>query len=120
MHDEERHHHHQEESCPCCGRDPERGRDRGQDRGAALVDEAIGVWQDAFHQACRELQVELLKEKLRKAWGRSMDDIADQVVEMMRNDWKAAQGDKKAGERHETLQKDLVQKIIAAYSKGPR
>ena len=120
MHDE-KHCRSEEECCPCCGNEGRRHDGKnGDDRGTALVDEVIGVWQEDFHEACHQLQVEILKPKLRKVWGKSMEGIADQVVTMMHNDWKAAQGDKKAGARSEAFRKELIQKIIAAYSKGPR
>ena len=65
--------------CPCgragCSGDP--------------VDCATGLWGCSFMQAMKEVQVELLKGKIQKAWGAKMDKAADAAVEAMGAQWQA-------------------------------
>jgi beta-phosphoglucomutase-like phosphatase (HAD superfamily) len=80
----------------------------------------VRAWQRAFERAAHEVQVEILKERIRKAWGKSLDSIADSVIELMMKDWEATQGREKAAERKEKAWEALVEKIAAAYNKGPK
>ena len=74
--------------CPCgtpgCSGDP--------------IDCAAGMWSGAFMRAMKELQVELLKAKMQKAWGPKLDKAADAAVEAMGAQWQAmlAQAQSKA------------------------
>ena len=76
--------------CPCgtnCGGDP--------------TECAIAMWTCAFFTAMKELQVELIKGKIQKAWGSKMDKAADAVIESMGTQWQSmlAQSQAKAGLR---------------------
>lgn len=57
---------------------------------------AMGMWSCAFFQAMKEAQVELLKEKIRKAWGAKMDKAADAVLEAMGTKWQSMLSDAKS------------------------
>lgn len=77
--------------CPCgtsgCSGDP--------------IDCATGMWSGAFFQAMKEVQVDLLKAKIQKAWGAKMDKAADAVLDAMGVQWRSmlAQADAKAALR---------------------
>ncbi|MBI5208583.1 MAG: hypothetical protein HY927_01260 [Elusimicrobia bacterium] len=83
------------------------------------VEAMVRVWQESFEHAAHDLRVEVLKQKMRKAWGSRMDPIADAVIALMNCEWKAAHG-KGDSKQREKLFKDLVDKIRAAYDKGPK
>jgi hypothetical protein len=111
--DEHRHHHGEECHDECCeGPGPEGPRD--------TTEMMIGTWQHAFEQACHEVQVEILKERLRKSWGESMNSIADSVIELMLKDWQSSQGRSEARETREKAYQELVDKILNAYKQGPK
>ena len=65
--------------CPCgtpgCSGDP--------------VDCATGMWSCAFFTAMKQVQVEILKQKIQKAWGPKMDKAADAVLEAMGVQWQS-------------------------------
>lgn len=67
------------ERCGCgsqsCGGDP--------------IECAVAMWSCAFFQAMKELQVDLLKVKIQKAWGAKMDKAADAVLEAMGVQWQS-------------------------------
>ncbi len=77
--------------CPCgsdcCGGDP--------------IECATGMWTCGFFQAMKEVQVDLLKAKIQKAWGAKMDKAADAVIEAMGAQWQSmlAQAQAKSGLR---------------------
>ena len=72
--------------CPCgsstCGGDP--------------LECAASMWGCSFFTAMKELQVELLKAKIQKAWGAKMDKAADAVVEAMGVQWQSMLAQSKA------------------------
>ena len=86
-------------ACPCgtpgCSGDP--------------VDCAVGMWSCGFFTALKQVQVDLLKAKIQKAWGVKMDKAADAVLDAMGVQWQSmlAQAQAKTGLR-ERLQ-DLWQ-----------
>jgi hypothetical protein len=47
------------------------------------------MWTGSFFQAMKELQVELLKSRMQKAWGAKMEKAADATVEAMSAQWQA-------------------------------
>ena len=83
------------------------GRRQGN-RGGEHIRMAVRSWQEAFETACREVQVEILKEKIRKDLGRRMGVIADAVIALMKEE---------PGSAREKKLDDLAQKIAEAYSK---
>lgn len=56
--------------------------------GEAL-DCAVGMWSCSFMTALKAVQVELLKERIRKAWGEKMNKVADGVVASMGAQWQS-------------------------------
>jgi len=105
---EEGHGHGQ---CGCCG---------GEEEHADGPKTALDIWQETFTCAVQEVQVEILKKKIYKAWGKSMEGIADSVVDLMRDDWRQMQGDKNAGKDRGKRVQELVEKIRKAYAEGPK
>lgn len=88
-------------ACPCgtpgCGGDP--------------IDCAIGMWSCAFFQAMKQVQADLLKPKIQKAWGAKMEKAADAVLESMGVHWQSmvAQSQAKA---------QLKDKLRALWQEG--
>lgn len=79
-----------------------------------------GVWQEAFWQAYRELQVERLKEHLSQRWGRNFDQAAQAMVRAMERDWDELC---KSGRSRdpETVQRELLVQLLKIFeaAKGP-
>ena len=70
------------------------------------LDCATGMWSCSFMTAMKELQVELLKERIRKAWGEKMGKAADGVVASMGVQWQSMVAQARAkGEFRALLQK---------------
>jgi len=55
--------------------------------GCCPVEMSIERWSGAFCQAMTEVQVDVLKEKIKKAWGPQMDKVGDTIVEAMGVKW---------------------------------
>jgi hypothetical protein len=53
------------------------------------IETAIGMWNEAFCQAMRETQVEILKKKIQAGWGPQMDKAGDAVLEAMGVKWQS-------------------------------
>ena len=72
--------------------------------GGDPVECAISMWSCGFFRAMKEVQVDILKTKIQKAWGAKMEKAADAVVEAMGVQWQSmlAQGQAK-GELRERL-----------------
>ncbi len=45
------------------------------------VEKAKDLWLGSFYAAMKEAQADILKEKIKKAWGANMDKAADAVLE---------------------------------------
>ncbi len=67
--------------------------------GGNPADMLMGMWKDSFFQAMNEVHTEVLKEKIKAAWGDKLDKYADQVLEAMGDHWEGAlkqyQGERK-------------------------
>lgn len=64
--------------CPCgggCGGDP--------------VTCGTIMWGQSFFQAMKAVQVDLLKEKIRKGWGGTMEKAADIILDAMGVKWQS-------------------------------
>lgn len=57
---------------------------------------ATAMWSGAFCAAMHQVQVELLKAKIQRAWGPKMDKAADAVVESMGVQWQSMLAQSKA------------------------
>ncbi len=53
------------------------------------VEMAAQKWSDSFCQAMTEVQMEILKQKIKKSWGTEMEKIGDAVVEALGTEWQA-------------------------------
>jgi hypothetical protein len=53
------------------------------------IETAAQKWSGSFCQAMTEVQVEILKQRIKKAWGAEMEKIGDAVVESMGAQWQA-------------------------------
>ena len=73
------------------------------------VEMAIGMWNEAFCQAMREVQVDILKKKIQAAWGSNMDKVGEEILETMGVKWQSMLANGKA-------QKDLRESIMKIWS----
>lgn len=73
------------------------------------VETAIKCWDSAFCEAMREVQVDILKAKIKGAWGPMMEKVADAVIESMGTKWHSMLATGKA-------QVDLREKIVKIWS----
>lgn len=53
------------------------------------VEMAVDKWSGSFMQAMQQTQIDILKDKIRKAWGPMMDKVADEIVQAMGTRWQA-------------------------------
>ena len=53
------------------------------------IEAAAEKWSGSFCEAMREVQVEILKQKIKKAWGTEMEKVGDAVIESMGAQWHA-------------------------------
>jgi hypothetical protein len=77
------------------------------------VESAQELWNKAFFRAMHEAHTDILKEKIRKAWGPQLDKIADATVEAMGVAWHSMLTQAKAQEGL----RDAIQK---AYESGAK
>lgn len=80
-----------EACCGACGGDP--------------AECAVLMWTSSFFNALRQVQTEMLKSKIEKAWGAKMEKAADAVLENMEAKWQAMLSGKKA---HDDLKSKLA------------
>jgi chemotaxis methyl-accepting protein methylase len=71
------------------------------------------MWEQAFQRALREVHVEVLKERIRKAWGRQIEAVADEVVKAMTEEWTAFM-------RREAARDALRETVRRGFAKGPQ
>ncbi len=80
---------------------------------ACPLETSVNLWKSAFCQAMKEAHVEVLKQKIQKAWGDKLDKQADAVVEAMGIQWQSWISAGKA-------KLDLKDKIAKIMAEGKR
>ena len=68
------------------------------------VEIAAEKWSESFCQAMRETQVEILKAKIKKAWGADLEKVGDAVIESMGAQWESMVAKAKA---HVSLRENI-------------
>ncbi len=53
------------------------------------IEMAAQKWSEAFCKAMTEVQVEILKQRIKKSWGSEMEKVGDAVIETMGAQWQA-------------------------------
>jgi len=71
------------------------------------------MWGASFFQAMKSAQVDILKEKIRKAWGAKMDKAADAVLESMGVHWQSMLAQAKAKD-------ELRQRLQGLWQEGQK
>ncbi len=115
-------------SCGCGGRGKHGERKPGPDgnprpeyTGPRTTEEwLVHEWQQSYERACAEVRVDILKEKIRKTWGKSIEKIAGEVDRLMCKDWELSQKDGDHSADRKKLVEALTKKILEIYEKGPR
>lgn len=70
------------------------------------IEMAVQKWSSSFCQAMTEVQVEILKQKIKKSWGAEMEKVGDAVIESMGAQWQAMLSKGKAhGDLRESIKK---------------
>ena len=85
----------------------------GTDASCCPIEKATQKWTSSFCQALSEVQVEILKEKIKKAWGSQMEKVGDAVLESMGAQWQAMLSQAKA-------HVDLRENIKKAFFSGQK
>jgi len=52
------------------------------------IEKSIEKWSDSFCQAVTSLQVEILKQRIKKSCGPQMEQVGDAIVEAMGIQWE--------------------------------
>ncbi|MBI4245092.1 MAG: hypothetical protein HY606_13460 [Planctomycetes bacterium] len=73
-------------ACGCCSESSQNCPVTGCVDPVELV---MDGWKQSFFSAMCELKTELLKEKIRKAWGAQLEKSADAVLEAFGTCWKS-------------------------------
>lgn len=73
------------------------------------VEKAIKCWDSAFCEAMREVQIDILKTKIKVAWGSNLEKAADAVLESMGAKWQSMLANNKA-------QTNLREKIVKIWN----
>lgn len=71
------------------------------------IDCAADMWQASFMQAMRETQTEIIKAKIKKAWGPMMEQAADGVIASMEACWGSMIAEIKAAEANQEFKQKL-------------
>jgi len=85
--------------------------------GKCPVETMAGMWKGSFFQAMREAQVEILKTKIQKAWGPTMEQAADALLEAMGTVWQAKIAGVKAAEAECGFKEKLAELMTSAERK---
>lgn len=76
------------------------------------VESSSRLLTQAFFQAMKEVEVDLLKEKIKKAWGSNIEKQADAVITAMGAHWQALLAQAKAqGDLREAIKKIFEQSM---------
>ena len=54
------------------------------------IQKATEMWTGAFCEAKKQVCVDILKNKIQKAWGSKLEKTADAVLNAMEAEWKAS------------------------------
>ena len=68
----------------------------GASQTCCPIEMAAQKWSGSFCQAMQEVQVEILKQKIKKSWGTEMEKVGDAVIEAMGAQWQAMLSQAKA------------------------
>ena len=77
------------------------------------IEMAAEKWSGSFCQAMQEVQVEILKQRIKKSWGAEMEKVGDAVIESMGAQWHAMLSKAKA---HVDL-RESIKKVFFSGSK---
>ncbi len=99
------------------------GAGAGESQAEDHLDHTTQLWERAFWRALEELRVEILKDKIRAAWGPAMGKTAEQVVAAMSEEWKEfhAREARRKEQASEAPQRDRIREVLEkALKKGPQ
>ena len=103
--------HSSETSCSTSSQEKECSSGSSQD--CCPIEMAAQKWSGSFCQAMQETQVEILKQKIKKAWGAEMEKVGDAVIESMGAQWHAMLSKAKA---HVDLREN-IKKVFLSVQK---
>lgn len=82
----------------------------GAPQSCCPIEMAAQKWSGSFCDAMHEVQVEILKQRIKKAWGTEMEKVGDAVVESMGVQWQAMLSGAKA---HVDLRENIKKVFFA-------
>lgn len=68
----------------------------GPSQSCCPIEMAAQKWSGSFCRAMEEVQVEILKQRIKKSWGADMEKVGDAVIESMGAQWHAMLSQAKA------------------------
>jgi hypothetical protein len=95
-----------DKNTPCCPTNTDKGEGKAQAPAQTCcpVETIADRWSESFCQAMKETQVEILKAKIKKAWGADMEKVGDAVIESMNAQWESMMTKAKA---HVSLRENI-------------
>jgi hypothetical protein len=98
------------------GQDPEEREERVIDH----LEYTTRLWEKAFFEALHEVRVDLMKEKIKAAWGENMGQTASSVLEAFQGEWKKFQEEEAKKEKEAGPVAAIKDKIKEGLKKGPQ
>src|SRR3989338_5434239 len=59
------------------------------DQTCCPIEKTVSCWSGSFMDAMKAVQLDILKDKIRKAWGAQMEKVGDAVIEAMGVEWQS-------------------------------
>lgn len=90
-----------------CGCTPDGAPARCPSESACPIECAADLWQASFIEAMRQTQVEVLKEKIKQAWGPMIEQSADALLQGMGAKWQSMVARIQAAEAEQQFKQKL-------------
>ncbi len=84
----------------------------GTSESCCPIEMAAQKWSESFCQAMKEVQVDILKQKIKKGWGAEMEKVGDAVIESMGMQWHAMLSKAKA---HVDLRENIKKAFLSGH-----
>lgn len=106
---------------PCCRKEADAGQSEEGREPEDHLDQSAAAWERAFWKALHEVRVEMMKERIRAAWGEGMKQTADGVLAAMHADWKKFREREEAEAAEATGPKEALRAVLKeGLKRGPQ
>ena len=82
------------------------------------MESLLEMWQESYHAAYRDVQVEVMRERIRQAWGKRMGQFADGLIAWMESEWKAENSGERTEKDRAASRRKLLDRLEALFGKG--